>query len=77
MKDEPLSMLKTVWAMKQAVEDETRGLTWAEYFRYIRKRIPDLGLPVAPSRTHASRQQAVSPASRWRASSKKKLVRKS
>jgi hypothetical protein len=77
MKNEPLSTLEQVWALKQAVEEETRGLTWAEYFRYIRKRAPDLGLPVTPSRTRASREKAVPPARQWRASSEKKPVRKS
>ena len=49
MKNEPWAMLREVWAMKEAAQEETKGLSTKAYFRHIRKRIPDLGLPIAPA----------------------------
>jgi hypothetical protein len=41
-------MLRKVWEMKKAAEEETRQFASpADYFRHIRRGIPDLGLPTA------------------------------
>ncbi len=43
-----------VWAMKEAVQDETRGLKGHEYFKYIRVHTKQFNLPVASSRRRAA-----------------------
>jgi len=72
----PLSTLEQVWAMKQAAEEETRGLTDpAAYFRYIRNRISSLGIPAASAGPNAKKGTERSLARRWRAAGKTKARR--
>ena len=40
-------MLRKVWAMKKAVQDDTEGMTTLECLRYINKHAPRLGLKKA------------------------------
>ena len=76
MKNEPSPMLRKVQAMKQAVQDETRGLTPHAFFEHIRKMIPDLGLPTARKVARGSRARAASAAPQaWRRTTVRKPTR--
>jgi hypothetical protein len=77
MKDDPSPMMRKVHAMKQAAQEETRGLTTAkEYFEHIRKMIPDLGLPTARKVARGSRGRSAAAAPKaWRRTAVRKPTR--
>ena len=59
MKNEPSRTLREVWALKRAVEEETRGMSTLEALRYIRRECDKLKLNL-PAATCPRRRRPVS-----------------
>ena len=51
MKTEPSRTLREVWALKRAVEEETRGMSAREFLEYVRLHAPKVGVPAGRRRS--------------------------
>jgi len=54
MKSEPSRTLREVWALKQAAQEETKGLSGPEYFAYIHREVVKLRRSAARRRARAA-----------------------